>query len=246
MRRADVRYAVNSATSLAKPVRILGGALAFFLRFRLRLVLGADKATLDPHRAVGPERHERSGKRYVALAIGLLVLGLDRCLDAFQLGGNLGRHIAIRVFVVQGLVPCFQLAQPLAFVLGQRRGLRKDAAHVRTGCAVEFGLGHDPAPALRRHLIGVALQLLTRQPVQKIGIGEVPATLTIYALNPNYRTPYTINSSIQITRQLSKNDALTVGYVNTEARELTYYLRDMNLINPTGTLAHGRPIYSSS
>ena len=70
-------------------------------------------------------------------------------------------------------------------------------------------------------------------------------TPTIYALTPNYRTPYTINTSIQITRQLSKNDALTVGYVNTQARELTY-MRDMNLINPTSYLADGRPVYSAA
>ena len=75
--------------------------------------------------------------------------------------------------------------------------------------------------------------------------GASLGTPTIYALTPNYRTPYTINSSIQITRQVSKNDALTVGYVNTEARELTF-MRDINLINPTGTLADGRPIYSAS
>jgi hypothetical protein len=70
-------------------------------------------------------------------------------------------------------------------------------------------------------------------------------TPTIYALTPNYRTPYTINSSIQITRQLTQNDALTVGYVNTQARELTY-MRDMNLINPTSYLADGRPVYSAA
>ena len=55
--------------------------------------------------------------------------------------------------------------------------------------------------------------------------GASLGTPTIYALTPNYKTPYTINSSIQITRELSKNDALTVGYVNTEARQLTY-MRD--------------------
>jgi len=75
--------------------------------------------------------------------------------------------------------------------------------------------------------------------------GASLGTPTIYALNPNYRTPYTINSSIQITRQLSKNDALTVGYVHTDARQLTY-MRDMNLINPTSYLADGRPVYSGS
>jgi hypothetical protein len=70
-------------------------------------------------------------------------------------------------------------------------------------------------------------------------------TPTIYALTPNYRTPYTINSSIQIARQLTQNDALTVGYVNTQARELTY-MRDMNLINPTSYLADGRPVYAAA
>ncbi len=73
----------------------------------------------------------------------------------------------------------------------------------------------------------------------------LPSPPTITALSPTYKTPYTINSSIQITRQLSQNDALTVGYVNTGARQLTYS-RDINLINPIGTLADGRPIYSSS
>jgi hypothetical protein len=70
-------------------------------------------------------------------------------------------------------------------------------------------------------------------------------TPTIYALDPNYKTPYTINSSIQITRQLSKNDALTVGFVDTQARQLTY-MRDVNLINPTSFLADGRPVYSTA
>jgi hypothetical protein len=75
--------------------------------------------------------------------------------------------------------------------------------------------------------------------------GASLGTPTIYALTPNYRTPYTINSSIQITRQVSKNDALTVGYVDTQARQLTY-MRDVNLINPTSFLADGRPVYSSA
>jgi len=75
--------------------------------------------------------------------------------------------------------------------------------------------------------------------------GASIGTPTIYALTPKYRTPYTINSSIQITRQLGSNDALTVGYVNTGARELTYE-RDVNLINPTSFLADGRPVYSAA
>lgn len=72
-----------------------------------------------------------------------------------------------------------------------------------------------------------------------------PSPPTIVALTPKYRTPYTINTSVQISRELSANDALTVGYVNTGARDLTYE-RDVNLINPTGYLPDGRPIFSSA
>ena len=93
--------------------------------------------------------------------------------------------------------------------------------------------GHLHAHHHRRAVVSA------RDPTAGASLG----TPTIYALTPNYRTPYTINSSIQITRELSNNDALTVGYVNTEARQLTY-MRDINLINPTSFLPDGRPVYS--
>lgn len=75
--------------------------------------------------------------------------------------------------------------------------------------------------------------------------GASLGTPTIYALSPGYKTPRTYNSSIQISREVGHNNALTVGYVNTEARQLTYE-RDMNLINPTGYLPDGRPIFSTA
>ena len=73
--------------------------------------------------------------------------------------------------------------------------------------------------------------------------GVVPPSADVTTVTPNYRNAYTVNSSIQISRELSANDSLTVGYINTGARELEF-LRNMNLINPTGFLADGRPIYS--
>ncbi len=75
--------------------------------------------------------------------------------------------------------------------------------------------------------------------------GLLPATPSVTTVTPNFKNAYTINSSFQITQQLSGNDALTVGYVNTGARNQGY-LRNMNLINPTGFLADGRPIFSSA
>jgi len=73
--------------------------------------------------------------------------------------------------------------------------------------------------------------------------GTLPrSSQNIYTITPNFKNGYAINTSVQITRQLFQNDALTVGYVNTQGRNLEY-LRNINLINPIGFLADGRPIY---
>ncbi len=76
--------------------------------------------------------------------------------------------------------------------------------------------------------------------------GALPrAAQTLYTITPNFKDGYLINSSIQITRQLSNNDALTVGYANTGGRNLEF-LRNINLINPIRFLADGRPVYGPS
>lgn len=71
------------------------------------------------------------------------------------------------------------------------------------------------------------------------------STSTPYALNPNFKNEYTWNVNAQVGQQLAKNDALTIGYVLTNGRNLQY-LRNGNLINPTGTLADERPVFSST
>lgn len=81
--------------------------------------------------------------------------------------------------------------------------------------------------------------------VIRLQAGVVPASADVTSVTPNYRNAYTINTSIQISRQLSNNDVLKVGYVNTGARELQF-LRNLNLINPTSFLADGRPVFSSA
>jgi hypothetical protein len=76
--------------------------------------------------------------------------------------------------------------------------------------------------------------------------GSLPRSAqTLYTITPNFKDGYAINSSIQITRQLTKNDALTVGYANSAGRNLEY-LRNINLANPVRFLADGRPVYGSS
>ncbi|MBZ5608808.1 MAG: TonB-dependent receptor [Acidobacteriia bacterium] len=72
-----------------------------------------------------------------------------------------------------------------------------------------------------------------------------PSGQNITAVTPDFKNAYTLNTSIQVEQQITQNDKLTVGYVNTGARDLQY-LRDMNLVNPTGFLPDGRPIFSTA
>ena len=80
-------------------------------------------------------------------------------------------------------------------------------------------------------------------PFPSASAGSLPRSAsTLYTITPNFKDGYAINSSIQITRQLSGNDALTVGYANSGGRNLEF-LRNMNLINPIGYLPDGRPVF---
>jgi outer membrane receptor protein involved in Fe transport len=71
------------------------------------------------------------------------------------------------------------------------------------------------------------------------------ATQSVTTLSPNFKNEYTWNGNLQVAQQLGNNDSLTVGYVLTQGRN-SEYLRNSNLINPTGYLADGRAVYSSS
>jgi hypothetical protein len=67
----------------------------------------------------------------------------------------------------------------------------------------------------------------------------------IYALTPNFKNEYTWNANLQVAQQLAKNDSLTLGYIMTNGRNMQF-LRNSNLINPTSTLADGRPVFSTT
>jgi hypothetical protein len=73
----------------------------------------------------------------------------------------------------------------------------------------------------------------------------LPGPPTIMTVVPDFKNAYTININAQIQRELTRNDSLTLGYVHAAARDLQYF-RDMNLINPIGALADGRPIFSTA
>jgi Carboxypeptidase regulatory-like domain/TonB dependent receptor len=68
---------------------------------------------------------------------------------------------------------------------------------------------------------------------------------SITATTPNFKNEYTWNGNLQVAQQLAKNDSLTLGYVMTNGRNIEFE-RNMNLINPIGYLADGRPVFSSA
>ena len=77
-------------------------------------------------------------------------------------------------------------------------------------------------------------------------------TPTPYALTPRFKNEYTWNLNAQVEQQLAHNDALTLGYVMTNGRNLQF-LRNSNLIpgvSATGAplvpLADGRPTFSTT
>ena len=49
----------------------------------------------------------------------------------------------------------------------------------------------------------------------------------------------------QVAQQLAKNDSLTLGYIMTNGRNMQF-LRNLNLINPVGTLQDGRPVFMTN
>jgi hypothetical protein len=73
-----------------------------------------------------------------------------------------------------------------------------------------------------------------------------PATPNdVTSVDPNFHNAYTINTSLQLSRELSSNDSLTLGFIHTGARNLEF-LSNINLINPIAALADGRPVYSNT
>jgi hypothetical protein len=77
-------------------------------------------------------------------------------------------------------------------------------------------------------------------------------TPTPTVLTSRFKNEYTYNVNAQVEQQLSKSDAVTIGYVMTSGRNLQY-LRNSNLIpgvsaanTPLAPLADGRPVFSAT
>jgi hypothetical protein len=63
----------------------------------------------------------------------------------------------------------------------------------------------------------------------------------IYSVSPNFRTLYTSNANVQISRELTPNMSLNVGYLFTKGTHLPVY-RNINAVAAGSFLADGRPI----
>jgi len=78
---------------------------------------------------------------------------------------------------------------------------------------------------------------------------NIPSTTETFAqqdvitVSPKFKNEYTWNINAKITQQLSSHDSLTVGYILSNGRNLMY-LHNINLQNPIGVLADGRPVFN--
>lgn len=81
-------------------------------------------------------------------------------------------------------------------------------------------------------------------------LGSLPAgtslpTQSIETIAPDFENMYAIHANAQLEQALTQDLSFTVGYIHSSGRHIPLY-RNINRINPTGTLADGRPIFSSS
>jgi Carboxypeptidase regulatory-like domain/TonB dependent receptor len=78
---------------------------------------------------------------------------------------------------------------------------------------------------------------------------SVPAvtlpTQAVNGLSPDFANLYAFNTNLLITRELTKDTALTVGYLNTKGTRLPI-ARNINFTKVISTLADGRPVFSTA
>ena len=72
--------------------------------------------------------------------------------------------------------------------------------------------------------------------------GFVPPRSSILTVDPEFQVGRTWQNNIQVERSIGRDYTLTAGYVHASQRSLPT-VTDVNLINPVGQLADGRPIF---
>lgn len=64
----------------------------------------------------------------------------------------------------------------------------------------------------------------------------------VTTISPSFKNEYAWNATAQVSQQLSRYDSLLIGYVMANGRNLELQ-HNINLINPIGELADGRPVF---
>jgi hypothetical protein len=75
--------------------------------------------------------------------------------------------------------------------------------------------------------------------------GSVLPVQSIDTIDPNFKNLYAIHTNVQLEQALTENLSFTVGYIHSGGRHIPVY-RNINRINPVGTLADGRPVFSNT
>jgi hypothetical protein len=75
--------------------------------------------------------------------------------------------------------------------------------------------------------------------------GAVLPVQSIETISPDFENMYAIHANAQLEQALTENLSFTVGFIHSSGRHLPVY-RNINRINPIGTLADGRPIFSNA
>jgi hypothetical protein len=100
-----------------------------------------------------------------------------------------------------------QLVEAFAFRLGEWHGLGKDAPHRGTGLVIELRFGQNPTPALVRHHVGMALQLLSRE-IADAATGRFPIGFG----TDEHRAAVRTRPSLKAQRMPSRLRLLKGGY----------------------------------
>ncbi|HXV61081.1 MAG TPA: TonB-dependent receptor [Vicinamibacteria bacterium] len=77
------------------------------------------------------------------------------------------------------------------------------------------------------------------------GAGFFSSPSTIYTVSPDFRSEYSVQNTVQYRRALQDDLSFELAYVNAFGRNIPLTL-DVNLINPTGSLDDGRPVFATA
>jgi len=75
--------------------------------------------------------------------------------------------------------------------------------------------------------------------------GTVLPQQSIETIATDFQNMYATHANVQVEQALMKDLSLTAGFIHSSGRHIPLY-RNINRINPTATLADGRPIYSNT